>query len=246
MLKGKLAIITGCKRGIGNSIVKVFAENKANIIACARKKDKNFVKECSTLSKRYKVKIDPFFFDLGDELSVKDQVSKIINKYKKIDILVNNAGDIFSSIFQMTSIEKFKKIFQVNFFSPILIMQLVLKNMVLNKGGSIINLSSISVKESNEGRSAYSSSKSALLNISKTISREVGRYNIRVNCVAPGLIDTDMLNLNTKKNIIEDKISTSSLKRLGSPKEVANVILFLASDLSKYVTGETIKIDGGM
>ena len=118
--------------------------------------------------------------------------------------------------------------------------------MIKNKSGSIINLSSISAFESNEGRSAYSASKSALNSISKTIARELGKVNIRVNNVAPGIIDTKMLNSNTNKEIIKELINKSSLKRVGNPNEVANTILFLASDLSSYISGETIKVDGGM
>ena len=146
----------------------------------------------------------------------------------------------------MTKLDTFKKIFQVNFYSPVLLMQMVLKNMIKNKSGSIINLSSISAFESNEGRSAYSASKSALNSISKTIARELGKVNIRVNNVAPGVIDTKMLNSNTNKEIIKELINKSSLKRVGNPNEVANTILFLASDLSSYISGETIKVDGGM
>tara|TARA_Y100000816_G_C25584663_1_gene314205 strand:- start:81 stop:521 length:441 start_codon:yes stop_codon:yes gene_type:complete len=146
----------------------------------------------------------------------------------------------------MTKLDTFKKIFQVNFYSPVLLMQMVLKNMIKNKSGSIINLSSISAFESNEGRSAYSASKSALNSISKTIARELGKVNIRVNNVAPGIIDTKMLNSNTNKEIIKELINKSSLKRVGNPNEVANTILFLASDLSSYISGETIKVDGGM
>ena len=125
-------------------------------------------------------------------------------------------------------------------------MQIILKNMIKNKSGSIINLSSISAFESNEGRSAYSASKSALNSISKTMARELGKINIRVNNVAPGIIDTKMLNSNTNKEIIKELINKSSLKRVGNPREVASTILFLASDMSSYISGETIKVDGGM
>tara|TARA_B100002019_G_scaffold287825_1_gene300440 strand:- start:848 stop:1588 length:741 start_codon:yes stop_codon:yes gene_type:complete len=246
MLKGKLALVTGTKSGIGNSILKIFAENKANIIACARERDKYFEEECNQLSEKHSVNIYPTYFDLGEEENLKLEVNKILLAHKKIDILVNNAGEIETSAFLMTKLDTFKKIFQVNFHSPVLLMQMVLKNMIKNKSGSIINLSSISAFESNEGRSAYSASKSALNSISKTIARELGKVNIRVNNVAPGIIDTKMLNSNTNKEIIKELINKSSLKRVGSPNEVANTILFLASDLSSYISGETIKVDGGM
>ena len=146
----------------------------------------------------------------------------------------------------MTKIETFKKIFQVNFYSPVLLMQMVIKNMIKNRSGSIINISSISAFDSNEGRSAYSASKAALNSISKTVARELGKINIRVNNIAPGMIDTKMLNSNTNKEIIKEMINRSSLKKVGSSKDVASAILFLASDMSSYISGETIKVDGGM
>ena len=150
-----------------------------------------------------------------------------------------------NSIFMMTPIESVKKHFQINFFSQLIITQLVIKNMIKNKSGSVINLSSISAYEANEGRSAYSSSKAALEIASKSISREVGRFNIRINNIAPGLIDTKMLHLNTPKDAIKNRISNTTLKRLGKAEEVANAILFLASDESSYMSGETLKIHGG-
>ena len=246
MLKGKLALITGTKSGIGISILKIFAVNKADIIACARKKDKSFEEECKELSKKYSVKVFPTYFDLGDEDNLKLEVNKILLSHKKIDILVNNAGEIDTSAFLMTKIETFKKIFQVNFYSPVLLMQMVIKNMIKNRSGSIINISSISAFDSNEGRSAYSASKAALNSISKTVARELGKINIRVNNIAPGMIDTKMLNSNTNKEIIKEMINRSSLKKVGSSKDVASAILFLASDMSSYISGETIKVDGGM
>ena len=115
MLNGKLAIITGCRSGIGNSVLKIFAQNKANIIACIRKEDKTFEDECKKLSKKYSVKITPSYFDLNDENSVKKEVGKMLLENDKIDILVNNAGEIETSAFLMTKMETFRKIFQVNF-----------------------------------------------------------------------------------------------------------------------------------
>lgn len=246
MLNGKLAIVTGCRSGIGDSILKTFAKNKADIIACAKEKDELFEDECDKLSKNFGVKIYPTYFDLINEKNLKEEINKILSNHKKIDILVNNAGVVETSAFLMTKLETFKKVFQINFYSPVLLMQMILKNMIKNKNGSIINVSSISASESNEGRSAYSASKAALSSVSKTLARELGKVNIRVNNVAPGIIDTKMLNLNTDNSMIDRMINKSSLKRIGECKEVANTILFLASDASAYITGETIKVDGGM
>ena len=118
--------------------------------------------------------------------------------------------------------------------------------MIKNKSGSIINISSISGLDANVGRSAYSASKSALISQSKVLSREVGGYNVRVNCIAPGLVNTDMLNKNTSSEIIEKMIQNISLRRIANPIDIANVVLFLSSDLSQYITGQVIRVDGGM
>jgi 3-oxoacyl-[acyl-carrier protein] reductase len=146
----------------------------------------------------------------------------------------------------MTSIKKFKEIFEVNFFSQALFTQYVLKAMIKNKKGSIVNISSTSGMDSNFGRSAYSASKAAMISQSKTLSKELGQYNIRVNTIAPGLTDTEMMQNNTPKEVIKDVLENLSLKRLADPKEIANAALFLSSDLSSYITGQTIRVDGGM
>ena len=146
----------------------------------------------------------------------------------------------------MTTQEKIKEIFQVNLFSQILFTQYILKSMVRKKKGSIIFVSSNSALDGNVGRSAYSSSKAGLIALSKTLSRELGAMNIRVNTVAPGLTNTDMMKENTSKKVVEEYISSVFLKRLGKPEEIANLALFLSSDESKYITGQVIRVDGGV
>ena len=163
-----------------------------------------------------------------------------------IDILVNNAGIIDVSIYQMTSIKKLKDMFEINFFSQTIFTQNIIKSMIKNKSGSIINLASITALDGNEGRSAYAASKSALIAQMKTLSKEVGIFNIRVNCIAPGLIDTEMLSKSTPKNIIENMKNKISLRRVGNPEEIADVALFLSSSLSTYISGQVIRVDGGM
>ena len=118
--------------------------------------------------------------------------------------------------------------------------------MIKNKSGSIINLASITALDGNEGRSAYAATKSALIAQMKTLSKEVGVFNIRVNCIAPGLIDTEMLSKNTSSDIVENMKSKISLRRVGSPEEVADITLFLSSNLSTYISGQVIRADGGM
>jgi 3-oxoacyl-[acyl-carrier protein] reductase len=146
----------------------------------------------------------------------------------------------------MSSKKKLNEIFEINFFSQTIFTQFILKSMVKKKNGSIIYISSSASLDGNEGRSSYASSKAALNAQAKVLSRELGGMNIRVNTIAPGLTETDMMLNNTPKNIIEETISKVSLKRVGKPEEIANTALYLASDLSSYVTGQIIRVDGGM
>ena len=245
LLKDKVSIITGCNRGIGLSILQKYAENGSNIYACVRNINKEFDEIRKDLEKKNKIFIKKILFDLDNPEIIKKAFDEIKNFNKKIDILVNNAGVLKVSLFQMTKIEDMKKIFDINFFNTFMFVQYVIKIMHSNKNSSIINISSISAKEANPGRFSYSASKAAVESATKNLSQELGRLKIRVNSISPGLIKTDMLIKNTPKEQIENKIKNFSLQRLGEPIEVANVALFLASDLSTYVNGQNIVVDGG-
>ena len=246
LLKNRTAIITGCNKGIGNEILKTFSENGADIFACVRNISDEFEVNIGKLTKKYNNKIIPIKFDLLDENIIKDAAKTILATNKPIDILINNAATIQTSLFQMTSIKKLKKIFEINFFQQSVFTQFVLKSMVKFKKGSIVYISSSASIDGNEGRSSYSASKAALNAQAKVLSREIGINNIRVNTIAPGLTDTDMMTDNTPKEIIDTTVSKISLKRIANPTEIANVALFLASDLSNYITGQIIRVDGGM
>ena len=246
LLKNKTAVITGCNRGIGKNILEVFSENGATIFACSRKFDKEFISYLEELKKKFNNKIIPINLDLSKESQIKEAATQILKTNIPIDILINNAGIIHTAIFQMTSIKKLKEIFEIDFFSQTAFTQYILKSMVQNKKGSILYVSSSSALDGNEGRSAYSAAKSAMITQAKVLSRELGVHSIRVNAIAPGLTNTDMMKENTKPEIIKDVISNTSLKRIGDPKEIANVALFLSSDLSSYVTGQVLRVDGGM
>ena len=245
-LKDKIAVLTGCNKGIGKEILKLFSENKAKVYACVRKIDDGFLQDIKALEKKNHNKIIPIKFDLNNEIEVKNAANQIIKSEKKIDIIVNNAGSIHTSIFQMTSSKVIKEIFEVNFFSQSIFTQSLIKLMIKNNKGSIVFISSSSGIDGNEGRSAYSSSKAAINILAKTLSKELGKFNIRVNAIAPGLTDTDMMKKNTPDNILNDVVSSVSLKRVAKPVEIANVALLLSSDLMSYVTGQVIRVDGGM
>ena len=247
LLTKKVAVITGCNRGIGKSILIKFAEQGAEIFACSRKEDKKFSDFCLELSKKSKTKIHNVFFDLNKAEEMRVALSKIKEISEKVNILVNNAGTIQTSLFQMTKIEDMRKTFEINFFATFLFSQYIVKLMIKNKSqSSIINISSSAAIEANQGRSAYASSKSALITLSKVMSKELSNFNIRVNAIAPGLTNTDMMQKSTSKKYLSETINRTSQKRVAEPEEIANSVLFLASDLSSYINGQIIQVDGGL
>ena len=246
LLKNKTAVITGSNKGIGKEILKTFSENGADVFACVRNINTEFESYVKELSQNFGNKIIPIKLDFSDENSVKEASTNILSSNKSIDILVNNAAIIYTALFQMTSKKNLEEIFKVNFFSQTIFTQYILKSMIKNKSGSIIYISSSAAIDGNKGRSAYAASKAALIAQSKVLSKEVGSNNIRVNTIAPGLTNTEMMIKNTPKTIIEETLSGVSLNRVGNPEETAKAVLFLSSDMSSYITGQVIRVDGGM
>ncbi len=243
-LSAKNAIVTGARRGIGRSIVEAFAENGANIWACARKEDAEFESEMMSLAERCNVWIRPIYFDLLDSDAVKNAFKTIQCEKKNVDILVNNAGMPFGGTLQMTPESKLRDVFDVNFFAQVRMMQLVSRLMIRQKSGCIINMASVGGIETGPGYLAYGSSKAALIYATKTISHELGEFGIRVNAVAPGLTKTSMGDYKAEKET-EKVLSRSSLHRMAQPAEIANVAVFLASDEASFITGQALVADGG-
>ena len=246
LLKDKTAVVTGCNKGIGKKILEVFSANGATVFACVRNIDEKFESFINELKQKFNNQIIPIQFDLNDEKKIKEAADKIITSNKHIDILVNNAATIHTSIFQMTPAKKLKELFEINFFSQTIFTQYILKSMIKNKEGSIVYISSSSALDGNEGRSAYASAKAAMITQAKVLSRELGVHNIRVNSIAPGLTNTDMMKKNHKEEIISEMVSRISLRRIANPEEIANVVLLLSSNLASYITGQVIRVDGGM
>lgn len=245
LLQSKTAIITGCNRGIGKAILETFAENGADIFACVRKESDEFTEIKEKLEIKTGVTITPVYFDFAESEQVKAGIKTITSFKKQIDILINNAGVATGSIFHMTSLQNMKQEFEINFFSQILFTQSISRYMSRFKSGSIINIASISGLRGDTGTTSYGSSKAALMYATKTIATELGVMNIRVNAIAPSLTMTDMFDQTDEK--FRDKlIESSSLKRPAEAVEIANVALFLASDLSSFVTGQILRVDGGL
>lgn len=244
MLAGKTAIITGANRGIGLATVEVFAEQGAVIWACARTKSDEFEDKIKELSDKNAAMITPVYFDITEEAMVKNAIKMIGENSKSIDILVNNAGISIERLFSMTSFNMMRNAMETNFLSQVHLAQLVSRYMMKARTGSIVNIASVAGIESEQGSIAYGSSKAAVIFSTKTMALELGSYGIRANLVSPGFIATDMWE-NRNDGIKEKILSETPLGRQGMPREVANTILFLASDMSSYITGQNIVIDGG-
>ncbi|MBT3737469.1 MAG: SDR family oxidoreductase [Candidatus Marinimicrobia bacterium] len=245
LLQGKVAVVTGANRGIGKCITETFAENGASIIACMRVISPETDDWMKNLESKFNISINPVMVDLSNEKSVKGSIKEIMSISKRIDVLVNNAGIASGALFQMTPISELRKIFEINFFSQIALSQGIAKIMVRNKSGSIINLSSTAAFIADPGTLAYGSSKSAFSRATQSMANELGSYNIRVNAIAPSVTKTDMfeqMSLEAREKLI----NASALKRAAEPKDIANVALFLASELSSFVTGQVIRADGGI
>ena len=245
-LSNKNAIITGSRRGIGRATVEAFAEQGANIWACARKYDADFEQDMRCTAEKYNVQIWPVYFDVTDEVQVK-QAIQIIRKQKlSVDALINVAGIADDSTsFQMTQMDKMRHVFDVNFFAVTLLIQYVSRLMTRQNSGSIVNIASIAGLDGTPAQYEYAASKAAIIGGTKNLAREFAANNIRVNSVAPGMIETDM-GAQIDEELKKDILSKVIMKRMGKPKEIANVAAFLASDLSSFMTGQVIRVDGGI
>lgn len=243
-LKGKNAILTGANRGIGRATLEELARQGVNVWVCVREAREEFQKEIEQLQEKYQVWIKQVAFELTKEEEVQSGIKSILKEKLSVDILINNAGIPFGGTVQMTSMNKLKEVFEVNYFSQIAIMQLVSRYMIRQKSGSIINLASVGGIEVNEGYLAYGSSKAALIFATKCLAKEMGPYGVRVNAVAPGLTQTNMGNYKSQEEL-EKVVDRTALRRMAEPEEIAKAILYLASEDASFVTGHVLQIDGG-
>jgi len=244
LLKGKTALITGSSRGIGRSIATLFAAHGADIILNARGEG-SLEQLQQELVRKYKVQVQELYFDVADPEQVKEAFKKLFKSVKKLDILVNNAGVIGSSLIGMLPLSQVQELFATNTFGVLYTSQYAARLMARHNAGSIINMSSILGTQGAEGYSVYSGSKASIIGISKSLAKELAPSQIRVNVIAPGFIDTDMTS-DIPEEKYQDRLHSIAMGRTGTPEDVANVALFLASDLSSYVTGQVVGVDGGM
>ena len=245
LLKDRTAIITGCNRGIGLATVNAFVAQGASIIACVRNESPDFKLHCDQLAATHGVSIDILAFDLTSADATKAAIARIVAMRRKIDILVNNAGAASGALFQMTTQRDLRDIFDINFFAQLQFTQSISRLMTRQRSGSIINLASVAGLIGEPGMTAYGASKAALIQATRTLASELGAAGIRANAIAPSITHTDMydqMDPAARNRLIE----AAALKRAAEPEEIANVALFLASDLSSYITGQVIRVDGGI
>ena len=244
LLKGKTAIVTGANRGIGKSISTILANHGANIAFTyiTSKEDAiSLEKELNNLD----IKAKSYMSDASSMKDAEELVLNVNKDFESIDILVNNAGITKDNLLMRMSEEDFDRVLEVNLKSVFNMTKAVQRTMLKQRSGSIINLSSVVGVKGNAGQSNYAASKAGMIGFTKSIALELGSRNIRCNSIAPGFIETEM----TKKldeNVIKSWRNSIPLKRGGTPEDVANTTLFLASDLSAYITGQTLHVCGGM
>lgn len=243
LLKDKLILITGASKGIGKAMAKLFATEGACLILVSRNLDalEELQRELPGCTSGHYI----YQADVKDIASVKTVFDDLNAKKLTIDCIVNNAGIMKDATLQMVKPEMVKDIYETNVYGTIYPTQFALKSFLRKRGGSVINLTSIIGTNGNLGQTIYGSSKTAVIGFTKSLSKELASLNVRVNAIAPGFIDTDMTKAMDTK-FYEKNLQSIGMKRIGTPEDVAKVALFLASDLSSYVTGQVIGVDGGM
>jgi len=244
ILEDKIAVVTGANRGIGFAIAHTLSAQGAQVIACMRSVDVEVLRRIAQSGPAERVK--GVALDLGDESSIKSAIREIASLTgNKVDVLVNNAGTASGGLFQMLPVTELRRVIEINLIGQILLTQGISRLMTRHRTGSIINIASTAADIPDSGTIAYGMSKSGFARASRSMATELGTSNVRVNTISPGLTKTDMFD-QMAIEARERLISSAALKRAAEPQEIANVALFLASDLSSFVTGQTLRVDGGM
>ena len=236
----KIVVVTGGSKGIGLSIAKTFCAKNYRVFICSRNRpDPSDFEDMS---------VDCLYFelDLSNEASVKRCVKSIFSEEKRIDVLINCAGKATGGSFLMTPMKEMNEIFTINYFNTLLFTQYIVKKMIRRKAGAVVNISSTAGILADRGTLSYGGSKAALIHATKVIASELGVYGVRVNAIAPGVVETDMAKQMDKQSLalLYERRSLSGQKILS--EDVSELAYFLGSDLSSKITGQVIRIDGGM
>ena len=244
LLENKTAIITGATRGIGRGIALMYAQQGANVAFTysssvdAATALENELKKLGVNAKGYQS--NAANFDAAQELA-----AEVLKEFGSIDILINNAGITKDNLLMRISEEDFDKVIEVNLKSVFNLTKAVIRPMMKQRGGSIINMSSVVGIKGNAGQTNYAASKAGIVGFSKSVALELGSRNIRSNVIAPGFIETEM-TATLDEDVVAGWRASIPLKRGGSPEDIANACVFLGSDMSSYITGQTLSVDGGM
>ncbi|HLV62373.1 3-oxoacyl-[acyl-carrier-protein] reductase [Galbibacter sp.] len=244
LLDGKTAIVTGASRGIGRGIAKEFAKQGANVAFTYSSSEgpaNALEKELIALG----VKAKAYKSDAADFSAAQELADQVLKEFGSIDILVNNAGITKDNLLMRMSEQDFDKVIEVNLKSIFNMIKAVQRTMLKQRSGSIINMSSVVGVKGNAGQTNYAASKAGIIGFSKSVALELGSRNIRSNVVAPGFIETEMTGALDEK-VVQAWRDAIPLKRGGTPEDIANACVFLASDMSSYVTGQVLQVDGGM
>jgi 3-oxoacyl-[acyl-carrier protein] reductase len=242
--EGKTVLVTGSTRGIGSAIAEEFAKHGANVVVSGTVEEKA-QEVANLLAQNYGVKTLGVGMDVSNPQSVEEAFKKIHSTFEGIDILVNNAGITRDTLFLRMKLEDWQKVLEVNLTGTFLVTKQVVRHMTKKRWGRIINITSVVGFTGNVGQVNYSTTKAGLVGFTKSLAKELAPRNILVNAVAPGFIETDMTET-LKEEIKEEYKRRIPLGRFGKPQEVARVVLFLASPMADYVTGEVIHVNGGM
>lgn len=244
LLTGKTAIVTGGSRGIGRGIALIFAQQGANV-AFTYNSSVEIAQSLEVELQSYGVKAKGYQSDASSFAQSEELVESVLKDFGAIDVLVNNAGITKDNLLMRMTEADFDKVIEVNLKSIFNMTKAVQKTMLKQRSGSIINISSVVGVQGNAGQANYAASKAGILGFSKSIALELGSRNIRCNVIAPGFIETEM-TAKLSEEVLKEWRSAIPLKRGGVPEDIANACVFLASDMSSYITGQTLRVDGGM
>ena len=242
LLDKKVCLITGAAKGIGRAIAERFVADGA-IVYVNDLKEGEMDEWATTVSMKYDTKVFPLYFDVCDFEAVRFAIMKIKKEEGRIDVLANNAGIVTYEPLSLIDMTKLRKMFDVNVLAIINLIQLVSKVMIRQKSGSIINMASIVGVKGAKGQLAYSATKGAVVSVTKSASKELAEYNVRVNAVAPGMVATERF-LDVIKGRFEEKLASVGMGRYATPEDVADAFSYFASDRSKYVTGQILGVEG--
>ncbi len=244
ILEGKVALVTGASKGIGNAIAKKYAEQGANVAftyLSSVEKGEALEKELSDFG----VKAKGYRSDASDFAAAEELINSIVSDFGQLDILINNAGITQDTLLLRMSEEQWDKVINVNLKSCFNTVKAAARTFMKQKAGSIINMSSVVGVKGNAGQANYAASKSGIIGFSKSVALELGSRGIRCNVIAPGFIETEMTEVLDEKTV-QSWRDAIPLKRGGTPEDVADCCVFLGSDMSKYITGQVLQVDGGM